>query len=147
MDQYASLLLVIRFFRDSMQLLRRRTLPGSIWLAVALAIASPHAHPTPSNKAALERHFERFLGKDLNRCTTCHLPSAHKDPETLADFPHNPFGDRLKVLGDELSKTAQRHDLATRLDLAAAEDSDGDGVDNQAELLAGANPGDAKSTP
>ena len=147
MDQCATLLLVIRFSRDSIRSWQCRALPGPLWLAVALAVASPNAHATPANKAALERHFERFLGKDLNRCTTCHLPSAHKDPETLADFPHNPFGDRLKVLGDQSRKTDKRHDLATRLTLAAGEDSDGDGVDNQSELLAGANPGDPKSTP
>ncbi len=102
---------------------------------------------TPSNKAALERHYDKFLGKDVNRCTTCHLPSAVKDPQTLDDFPHNPFGDRLRVLGEELGAAGKRKDIATRLALIAREDSDGDGVENETELLAGGNPGDAKVTP
>src|SRR5262245_273418 len=58
---------------------------------------------TPSNKAALERHYEKFLRPELNRCTTCHLPSDVKDPKSLDEFPHNPFGDRLRSLGEELA--------------------------------------------
>ena len=117
-------------------------------LACTLVFASgPTAFATPANKAALERHFEKFLPKELSRCTTCHLPSNMKEPESLEDFPHNPFGDRLKVIGEELRKAGKGKDIATRLALVAREDSDGDGVDNEAELLAGANPGDAKQTP
>jgi hypothetical protein len=73
------------------------------------------------------------------------LPSTIKEPESLDDFPHNPFGDRLRVLGEELGKEGKRKDIATRLALVAHEDSDGDGVDNETELLAGANPGRAAS--
>ncbi|HEV7869052.1 MAG TPA: DUF1553 domain-containing protein [Chthoniobacteraceae bacterium] len=102
---------------------------------------------TPANKAALERHYEQFLGAGLNRCSTCHLPSEVKNPEKLADFPHNPFGDRLRALGEELEKSGQRKDLATRLGLIAQEDSDGDGSENEAELLAATNPGDDKQAP
>src|SRR3954447_11858439 len=29
---------------------------------------------TPANKAALERHYDKFLARELARCTTCHLP-------------------------------------------------------------------------
>jgi hypothetical protein len=120
----------------------------SLVLGGALALfGAGAALATPSNKAALERHYDRFLGKELNRCTTCHLPSPVKDPESLDDFPHNPFGDRLRVLGEELNAAGKRKDIATRLALVAHEDSDGDGIDNETELLAGANPGDAKQTP
>jgi hypothetical protein len=102
---------------------------------------------TPANKAALERHYDTFLGKDLNRCTTCHLPSPVEEPQNLDEFPHNPFGDRLRSLGEELSSAGKRKDIATRLRLVAAEDSDGDGFSNETELLAGANPGDARQMP
>ncbi len=122
---------------------RRSALVGC---ALAL-LGAGAACATPSNKAALERYYDKFLGKELNRCTTCHLPSAVKDPQSLDDFPHNPFGDRLRVLGEELSKAGKRKDIATRLALVAHEDSDGDGIDNETELLAGGNPGDAKLTP
>ncbi len=105
------------------------------------------AFATPSHKAAMERHYDRFLAKNLNRCTPCHLPSAAKEPESLDDFPHNAFGDRLRVLGEEFEKAGRSKDIATRLASVAREDSDGDGFDNESELLAGANPGDAKDFP
>src|ERR1044071_6930620 len=45
------------------------------------------AHGTPANKAAVEKHYDRFLAKGLARCTLCHLPSENKNPESLDDFP------------------------------------------------------------
>lgn len=114
----------------------------ALWLAALV-----RTEATPSNKAALERHYDRFLAKGLARCTTCHLPSENKDPESLEDFPHNPFGDRLRALGEELEKEGKPHALARRLELVAAEDADKDGVANELEILAGTNPGDAEQTP
>src|SRR5688500_2216567 len=99
----------------------------------ALSIFSARA--TPANKAALQRHFGSFLGKDLDRCTTCHLPSANKNPEFLDDFPHNPFGKSIRALGKAKS-------IPDRLNALAKEDADKDGVANEAELLLGHNPGD-----
>jgi hypothetical protein len=116
--------------------------PLAIWLAFsAVGIA------TPSNKAALERHYEHFLGRELNRCTTCHLPSDNKEPQSLDDFPHNPFGDRLRALGEEWKRSGKSRDVAARLAGVADEDADGDGVANEAELFAGSNPGDATQMP
>jgi hypothetical protein len=102
---------------------------------------------TPANKAALEKHYDRFLAKTLARCTTCHLPSDNKNPESLDEFPHNPFGARLRAAGQQLVADGKKKDIPTRLQLVAREDSDGDGVDNQTELLLGYNPGDANSLP
>src|SRR5204862_7715540 len=102
---------------------------------------------TPANKTALGKHYDRFLANELNRCTTCHLPSENKAPESLDEFPHNPFGRRLRLLGQELARAGKPKDIPRRLTLVAAEDSDGDGVDNETELLLGHNPGDPKDTP
>src|SRR5262245_19529327 len=105
------------------------------------------ARATPANKAALERHYDRFLAKELARCTTCHLPNENKNPESLDEFPHNPFGHRLRMIGKELAATGQRKDIPARLKIVGKEDSDGDGVDNETELLLGHNPGDPNDTP
>jgi hypothetical protein len=125
---------------------KRKQQVGSI-LAGVLLLCTLRTSATPSNKAALDRYYDKFLSAELNRCTTCHLPSANKNPESLEEFPHNPFGDRLHRLGEELKKAGKHKDIPARLALVAKEDSDGDGVPNQVELLLGHNPGDAKDTP
>src|SRR6185503_2653794 len=94
-----------------------------------------------------EKHYDKFLTRELARCTTCHLPSDNKAPESLDDFPHNPFGVRLRAVGKELVAVGKRKDIPTRLRLVAHEDSDHDGVDNETELLLAHNPGDPKDTP
>lgn len=119
---------------------------GAIVLLNLLAVV-PGLEATPANRAALGAHYDRFLAKDLNRCTTCHLPSERADPLSLAEFPHNPFGHRLKLLGDEQAAAGKPRDLAQRLQQSATEDSDGDGVANEAELLLGRNPGQAAEVP
>jgi uncharacterized protein DUF1549/uncharacterized protein DUF1553 len=114
---------------------------------VVASLPPSSARATPANKAALERHYDKSLAKDLARCTTCHLPSENKNPESLDEFPHNPFGNRLRALGKELAKKGERRDIPARLKIIDKEDSDGDGVDNETELLLGHNPGDASDTP
>ena len=116
-------------------------------LLVLLLAGVVFAPATPANRAALEGHYDRFLAKELNRCTTCHLPSERKEPKSLEEFPHNAFGKRLEQLGTELAAAGKPSSLAARLALAAREDSDGDGVANEVELLLGKNPGDAKDKP
>ena len=112
-----------------------------------LALAPLSLQGTPANKSALEKHYDRFLTKENNRCTTCHLPSNKKSPETLAEFPHNPFGDRLRAAREQLLASGTKATLPERLKLVAHEDSDGDGTDNESEILLGNNPGDAKDSP
>lgn len=112
-----------------------------------VALSAILSHATPANKAALEKHYDKFLTKNLARCTTCHLPSDNKNPESLDEFPHNPFGARLRAIGKQFVDDGKKKDLPSRLTLIAHEDSDGDGVDNETEILLGHNPGDAKDTP
>jgi hypothetical protein len=115
--------------------------------AIALLSFAFFTKATPANKAALEKYYDKFLAKNLARCTTCHLPSDNKNPESLDEFPHNPFGARLRAVGKQLIADGKKKDIPARLLLVAREDADGDGVDNETELLLGYNPGDAQNTP
>lgn len=123
----------------------RKLLP--FWIGVGILWAGPKILATPANRTALERHFDRFLARDLTRCTTCHRPSDTKSPETLEEFPHNSFGHRLRLLGEEWAKEGKKKDLPSRLSRVAQEDADEDGVANETELLLGHNPGDAGDVP
>ncbi|HSI34786.1 MAG TPA: DUF1549 domain-containing protein, partial [Tepidisphaeraceae bacterium] len=105
------------------------------------------AGATPANQAGLGRHYDRFLAKRLGACATCHLPTDRKNPESLEEIPHNPFGAALRRAGEELRAAGQKRDLPARLARVAGLDSDGDGVANEAELLLGHSPGDPKDTP
>jgi hypothetical protein len=118
-------------------------------IATALVIGSSMlpASGTPANKAGLEKHYAQFLPERLNQCSLCHLPSNARHPETLDEIPHNYFGTRLRLLGEELRGAGETSDIATRLKLIAKEDSDHDGVSNELELLLGFFPGDASDTP
>jgi hypothetical protein len=110
------------------------------WVSALAAVAFlPLVKATPANKAALKKHFGPFLAEVLNNCTTCHLPSSKKNPESLDEFPHNAFGTRLRLLGEA--------PIAERLKKIASDDADGDGIPNELELLLGSNPGDKQSQP
>src|SRR5687768_1270048 len=88
---------------------------------VVATVVVTDSHATPANKSVLKRHYERFLSETLNRCTTCHLPSSLKNPENLEQFPHNQFGSRLRLLGEELAAKGKPNSLPARLKLIAEE--------------------------
>jgi hypothetical protein len=89
-----------------------------------------------------------LLAAKLNDCRTCHLAVAGDSDDPFAqEKPHNRFGARLKAVRDDLRKAGRPYDLAARLGAVAAEDADGDGVPNEAELLLGHNPGEAADVP
>jgi len=68
-------------------------------------------------------------------------------PKVSGNFPIILCGDRLRRLGEEWTREGRGKDLAARLKAVSGEDSDGDGVSNEVELLAGKNPGDPKDVP
>jgi hypothetical protein len=123
----------------------RRTNSLCFFLVLGFLFIPVQLLATPANKAALEHHYDRFLDANLARCATCHLPSENKDPQSLDEFPHNPFGTRLRKIRAEMG--ADGKSVAARLERIAAEDSDGDGVSNEQELLLGHNPGNSDDKP
>jgi hypothetical protein len=132
--------------------LARYRMRGILFLltfGVALLTGSRlNARATPANRLAFQKYYGGLLPKRLDSCTSCHLPAqVDKPPTSLLDFPHNPFGHRLAILGETLRKQGKRSDLATRLRLIAHEDSDADGVDNETEILLGHAPGDTRDVP
>src|SRR5437763_13460374 len=122
-------------------------MPRSFRLVLAacvLPLAAGAVHAKPAHKQALAGYLGPFLPAKLNACTLCHLPDDAKgDEEKL----HNPFGARLKAVRAELLRAGRKADIPARFDAIADEDSDGDGVPNLLEILAGHNPGDPSDKP
>jgi len=104
----------------------------------------------PAHKQSLKRRYGDLLPRALDSCTTCHL-TAGTSGGTLVSAeampPHNSFGARLRALGKELGSEGRPAGLGARLRGAAGEDSDGDGVANEIEILAGRAPGDPADVP
>ncbi len=71
-----------------------------------------------------------YLGPHCRRSFTTARPAIARSAQRTqgSDKPHNPFGARLAALRDELKKAGKKHDIVSRLETMAAEDSDGDGV-------------------
>jgi hypothetical protein len=127
-------------------------MPRAFQLALALVgslIVATTSHARPAHKQALGDHYGPYLTKKQHDCRMCHVPdAAGAQPDVLAeDKPHNSFGKRLKAVREELRKAGKKGTIAERLEFIASEDSDGDGVSNQLEILTGHFPGDPSDKP
>jgi hypothetical protein len=123
---------------------------AAIALALWASLAVTPARAVPAHKHSLKKHYGQHLSAALHQCTTCHQrqdeaadPSAF-DPDAP---PHNPFGTRLRELGESLEAANQPQDVITRLQQIADEDADADGVSNQLEIFLGRQPGRAEGAP
>ncbi|MDA1164423.1 MAG: DUF1553 domain-containing protein [Planctomycetota bacterium] len=105
------------------------------------------ANATPANRQGLLQYLGRFRSERLDSCAVCHLRAKPDGAESLDEFPHNAFGDRLRLIGEEAAENGPELTIQERLARTAEEDSDGDGVSNLRELLAGTSPGSAKDKP
>jgi len=101
----------------------------------------------PGNRQAFIRYYGKYLSQDLHSCKTCHVSDHAEGAESLEDFPHNAFGNQLRVEADKLLEENREADLAVRLKLIAEKDADGDGVSNLQEILSGTAPGDKTRFP
>ncbi|RLT12529.1 MAG: DUF1553 domain-containing protein [Planctomycetota bacterium] len=115
------------------------SLRGIISLASFFAMLMP-AVANPAHKAGMIDRYGRLLAKSSASCKTCHvLDPGISLPTRLSDIPHNAFGLRLA--------NWPKLEIEKRLANIAREDTDGDGVSNELELLTGTNPGEKTSTP
>ena len=121
----------------------RRIVAGSLLLLLIPQTASA----TPANRQALLRYLGPFQSEQVESCAVCHVRAKPDGAESLDEFPHNAFGDRLCILGEEKSDAAEELPLRDRLARIADEDADGDGVSNLSELLAGTLPGNGDDKP
>src|SRR5439155_25548404 len=97
---------------------------GALLLVAGPAsLAVRPASAKPAHRKAFADYSERFLGAGLNNCGACHVSMApSKPPASLADFPHNPFGDRLRRVREELRARGARTDIPGRLRAVAPQD-------------------------
>ena len=104
----------------------------------------------PPYKQGLKRHFGELLPQPMQACSTCHLTKQQvADPASFDEQapPHNAFGRRLQELGDDLRARNLPADITTRLHAIGNEDSDGDGVSNEVEILLAHSPGTIDDQP
>jgi len=125
--------------------MRHEILTGLLLLASADAAVA-----LPPYKQALKRVYGDALPQAMQACSTCHL--TRQQVENPAEFdesfpPHNAFGVRLAKLAEELRSNGSETDIIARLNQIGGEDSDGDGVSNDVEILSGRGPGIALDRP
>ena len=113
----------------------------SLILGLAVCVLPSSTSATPANKQAFARYFGKYLPNGLDTCATCHVRADANGAESLEEFPHNSFGDRLRAKAEQLAKDDRSTSIRDRLILVADEDADGDGVPNFHEILAGTSPG------
>lgn len=121
------------------------SIPRGLLALMAWLLLSGLAAARPAYKKALADFLGLPTASKLNDCRSCHLPT--KPGQDEADRPHNPFGVRLKALKAEWKKTNRGTDILDRIRAIAEEDSDGDGIPNLLEMLAGSNAGESADRP
>ena len=117
---------------------------------ILLLFIADGAAARPPYKQGLKRSYGDALPQAMQACSTCHLTKQQVD--NAADFdelapPHNAFGVRLAKLGEELKAKGQAAEIVARVSSIGAEDTDGDGVSNDVEILSSHNPGLATDKP
>jgi len=119
----------------------------SLFLGLAVCVLPSSAKATPANKQAFSRYFGKYLPRGLDSCAVCHVRAEANGAESLDEFPHNSFGNRLAAAADQLAKEGRKSSIRERLILVAKEDADGDRVSNLSEILAGTLPGNDAAKP
>ena len=124
----------------------KKHFPGLLLLMLCISITS-NAHANPANRRAFARYFGSYLTEDLNSCSTCHVRAHADGAESLDEFPHNAFGNQLRIEEEILHKAKRDTSIELRLKVLAEKDTDGDGFSNLQEILMGTAPGDKTKFP
>jgi hypothetical protein len=119
----------------------------TLFLGLAVCVLPSSANATPANKQAFSRYFGKYLPNGLDTCAVCHVRADANGAESLDEFPHNSFGDRLRVAREVLEKKNRDTGIRDRLIFIAHEDADDDNATNLQELLLGYRPGDSRNKP
>ncbi len=123
----------------------------ALWVGCLLLVFIPQTLTArPPYKHSLKKLYGARLNANLHQCATCHLTKDEVGIDQEFDEenpPHNVFGDRLRELGELIGEDEPGGDIFSRLRQVAAEDTDGDGVANELEILAGKYPGRAQNRP
>ncbi len=115
-----------------------------------ILLSSHFVHARPPYRQSLRRHYGELLPQSLQACATCHDVKEQANASAAFDDsvpPHNAFGERLAEVVASLPGAANFSDVPTGLRKIAKEDSDGDGVSNELEIVTGHAPGLATDTP
>jgi hypothetical protein len=119
----------------------------SLFFGLVVCVLPSSANATPANKQAFSRYFGKYLPRGLDTCAVCHVRAEANGAESLDEFPHNAFGDRLRAAAETLANEDRNTSIRDRLILVANEDADGDGVSNLKEVLTGTSPGSYTDKP
>lgn len=116
-------------------------------------------HADDRDIAAVLAAYPNAKGTPLDACATCHMAGPVKDTaapgktriENHCDYCHTVFVRGKQTAKDTLNRYGRAYLDAGRNAAAVralgAKDSDGDGFANDAEFVAGTNPGDVTSSP
>ncbi len=126
---------------------------AAVAAAIGVACLALPVEARPPYRQSLKKVYGNRLAAAVHQCATCHLTREEADaPEEFDPEypPHNMFGERLRILGEQAlggGNSGRPLDIAARLKQIADEDTDGDGVANEVEILAGLHPGRGSQVP
>jgi len=119
----------------------------AIALGVVPLLMFGSAHANPANKAAMVKHFGNLMPERLRTCGLCHVADHPDGASSLSEFPHNPFGRAMRIVGEQLAEEGKPDAMSDRMQAIRDQDADEDGVANLLEILLDTQPGDSQDLP
>lgn len=114
---------------------------------LVLLSSAGSACANPANQAATWQHFGKLIPERLQSCALCHVGAEGDEAADLDEFPHNSFGNAMRIAGQQLLDEGMDDTIADRIPRISDSDADGDGFSNLVEILLGSLPGDGTDIP